>query len=313
MPLDARARGFLDKLAASGAGSTLALTVEERRRSLAELLRFGAPAKLVGSIDDRTFPGPASAVRLRVYTPSGFTARERLPGLLYFHGGGFVAGSLDTHDGICRALTQASGCRLLSVDYRLAPEHPFPAAIEDGLAATAWVTAHAEELSLAPDRIGVCGDSAGATLAAVVCQSGAAAGRPRLVGQVLICPIMDYAAESESRRRLAQGYLVDRATLEHDLQYYLPAGTDRTDPRVSPLRARELGGLPPACVHTAECDPLRDEGAAYAERLREAGVANTYHCHPGMIHLFYGLGAVIPYADTALQLIGADVRSLLSK
>lgn len=313
MPLDARVRGFLDKLAASGAASTSVLTVEERRRSLAELLRFGAPAKPVGSVHEETFPGPASALRIRIYTPSGFRAREALPGLLYFHGGGLVAGSLDTHDGICRALTQASGCRLVSVDYRLAPEHPFPAAIEDGLAAATWVTARAEELGLYPDRIGVCGDSAGATLAAVTCQSCTAAGRPRLACQVLICPIMDYAAESESRRSLAQGYLVDRATLEHDLRYYLPAGADRTDPRVSPLRATQLRGLPPACVHTAECDPLRDEGAAYAERLREAGVPNTYYCHPGMIHLFYGLGAVIPYADTALQLIGADVRSLLAK
>jgi acetyl esterase len=235
-----------------------------------------------------------------------------LPGLVYFHGGGLVAGSLDTHDGICRALTQASGCRLLAVDYRLAPEHPFPGAVEDGLAATAWVAAHAAELGLDPERLGISGDSAGATLAAVVCQSAAAAGQPPLACQFLICPIMDYSAESDSRRSLADGYLVDRATLEHDLRHYLPAGADRADPRVSPLRAAALRGLPPTCVHTAEYDPLRDEGAAYAERLRAAGVPSTYRCHPGMIHLFYGLGALIPYASTAFQLMGADVRSLLA-
>jgi acetyl esterase len=312
MPLDARARRFLDTLAASGAASTLALSVEERRRSLAQLLGFGGSAPAVGSVAERTLPGPASQLRLRIYTPAGVGAHAVLPGLVYFHGGGLVAGSLDTHDGICRALTQASGCRLLAVDYRLAPEHPFPGAVEDGLAATAWIAAHAAELGLDPERLGISGDSAGATLAAVVCQSAAAAGQPPLACQFLICPIMDYSAESDSRRSLADGYLVDRATLEHDLRHYLPAGADRADPRVSPLRAAALRGLPPTCVHTAEYDPLRDEGAAYAERLRAAGVPSTYRCHPGMIHLFYGLGALIPYASTAFQLMGADVRSLLA-
>jgi acetyl esterase len=313
MPLDARVRRFLDKLAAAGAANALTLSVEERRRSLAELLSFGGPPTTVGGIEERTFVGPASQLRIRVYAPTGVGEHEVLPGFVYFHGGGFVAGSLDTHDGICRALTQASGCRLLSVDYRLAPEHPFPAAIEDGLAATAWITAHAAELSLDPDRIGVCGDSAGATLAAVVCQSVAAGGRLRLACQLLLCPIMDYAEESDSRLSLAEGYLVDGATLEHDLRHYLPMGADRADPRVSPLRAHGLRGLPPTCVHTAEFDPLRDEAAAYAGRLRAAGVPSTYCCHPGMIHLFYGLGAIIPYADTAFDLMGADIRSLLAK
>jgi acetyl esterase len=313
MPLDARVRRFLDKLAASGAASALALSVEERRQSLAQLLSFGGPPKAVGGVQDRTFAGPASPVRIRIYTPARVGAQPPLPGLVYFHGGGLVAGSLDTHDGICRALTQASGCRLVSVDYRLAPEHPFPAAVEDGLAATAWVTAHAAEVGLDADRIGVAGDSAGATLAAVVCQSLAASGAVRLAYQFLLCPIMDYAAESDSRRSLEQGYLVDRATLEHDLRHYLPAQADRADPRVSPLRAAQLRGLPPSGVHTAEDDPLRDEGAAYAERLTEAGVPTTYRSHPGMIHLFYGLGGIIPYAETAFDLMGADIRSLLAR
>jgi len=312
MPLDARVRRFLDTLAASGAASTLALSVDERRRSLVQLLGFTGSAKAIGAIENRAIPGPASGLRLRSYAPAGVGAREELPGLVYFHGGGLVAGSLGTHDGICRALTAATRCRVFSIDYRLAPEHPFPAAIEDGLTATAWVASHAAELGLDPERLGISGDSAGATHAAVVCQSVAAAGQVRLACQLLLCPIMDYAAESESRRSLAAGFLVDRDTLEHDLRHYLPAGTDRADPRVSPLRARDLRGLPPASVHTAEFDPLRDEGAAYAERLRAAGVPTTYRCHPGMIHLFYGLGALIPYADTAFELIGADLRSLLA-
>jgi acetyl esterase len=313
MPLDPRARRFLDTLAAAGAASTLALTVEERRRSLAQLLSFGGPPQAIGGVAERTLPGPASPLRMRIYTPPGVGPDAVLPGLVYFHGGGLVAGSLDTHEGICRGLARSSGCRLLSLDYRLAPEHRFPAAIDDGLAGTAWVASHAAELGVDPERIGISGDSAGATLAAVVCQSAAAAGQPRLACQFLICPIMDYAAESDSRRSLAEGYLVDRATLEHDLRHYLPEGADRADPRVSPLRAAELRGLPPTCVHTAEYDPLRDEGAAYAERLRAAGVPSTYRCHPGMIHLFYGLGALIPYASTAFELMGTDVRSLLAR
>ncbi len=313
MPLDPRAKRFLDTLAASGAASTLALTVEQRRRSLAQLLSFAGPLPTVGGVEERTFPRPAGSLRVRIYAPAGVGAHEVLPGLVYFHGGGLVAGSLETHDGIGRALAAASRCRLLSVDYRLAPEHSFPAAIDDGLAATWWVATHAAELGLDPDRLGVCGDSAGATLAAVVCQSAAALGQPRLACQFLLCPIMDYAAESDSRRSLAQGYLIDRATLEHDLRHYLGPEADRADPRVSPLRAPGVMNLPPTVIHTAEFDPLRDEGAAYAERLRAAGVKITYRCHPGMIHLFYGLGALIPYAGAAFGLMGADVRSLMAK
>ncbi len=313
MPLDPRAKRFLDTLAASGAASTLALTVEQRRRSLAQLLSFAGPLPTVGGVEERTFPRPAGSLRVRIYAPAGVGAHEVLPGLVYFHGGGLVAGSLETHDGICRALAAASRCRLLSVDYRLAPEHSFPAAIDDGLAATWWVATHAAELGLDPDRLGVCGDSAGATLAAVVCQSAAALGQPRLACQFLLCPIMDYAAESDSRRSLAQGYLIDRATLEHDLRHYLGPEADRADPRVSPLRAPGVMNLPPTVIHTAEFDPLRDEGAAYAERLRAAGVKITYRCHPGMIHLFYGLGALIPYAGAAFGLMGADVRALMAK
>lgn len=313
MPLDPAARRFLDTLAASGALRAPAPAIEERRRSLAGLLRFSGRPRAIGSIEERAFPGPASALRLRIYTPPGVPARQLLPGLLYFHGGGFVAGTLDTHDGICRALAAACRSRLLSVDYRLAPEHPFPAAVDDGCAALAWAAAHAPELGVDAARLVVCGDSAGATLAAVVCQMAAATGQSRVAGQFLLCPIMDYAAESDSRRALAEGYLLERATLEQDLSHYLPDGADRADPRISPLHTARLEALPPTCVHTAEFDPLRDEGAAYSERLRAAGVPGTYRCHPGMIHLFYGLGALIPYADAAFDLMGADVRALLTR
>jgi acetyl esterase len=312
MPLDPRAKRFLDTLAAMNPPSALSLTVEERRRGLAHLLSFAGVPKPVGAITEVIVPGPGGALAVRCYAPAGARAGEILPGLIYFHGGGLVAGTLETHDPVCRSLSNASGCRVLSVDYRLAPEHPFPAAIADGCTATAWIAAHGEELALDATRLGISGDSAGATLAAVVCQATTASARVPLAFQFLLCPIMDFAAESDSRRSFAHGYLVDRDTLEHDLKYYLAADVDRADPRVSPLRAAEVRHLPPTAVHTAEFDPLRDEGQAFAQRLQREGVPTIYRCHPGMIHLFYGMGGVIAYASDAFGLMGADIRSLLA-
>jgi len=311
MPLDPRAKRFLDRLAALSPPSVLSLSVSERRSGLEQMLSFGGPPETVGKVESRSLPGPAGPLEVRIYTPL-VPGAQPAPGLIYFHGGGLVAGSLDTHDSICRSLSNASGCVLFSVDYRLAPEHPFPAAVTDGCHATQWIAAHAAQLGIDPQRLGICGDSAGATLAAVVCQSLAQAGEPRLALQFLLCPIMDFCAETGSRRDFASGYLVDRATLEHDLKHYLGPDAQPGDPRVSPLRASDVSGLPPTCIHTAEYDPLRDEGAEYAGRLREAGVQATYRCHSGMIHLFYGMGALIPYATTAYQLMGADIRALLT-
>lgn len=311
MALDARAKRFLDTLAAMNPPSALSLTVDERRSALQHLLSFSGPPEAVGGVEDRTLPGAEGPLTIRIYTPAAGRSAETLPGLIYFHGGGLVAGSLDTHDPICRSLANASACRVLSVDYRLAPEHPFPAAVADGRAATTWIAAHALEWGVDPERLGICGDSAGATLAAVVCQAMAASQQVRLALQFLLCPIMDFAAESDSRRSFARGYLVDEATLQHDLKHYLGAGADRADPRISPLRAADLRALPPTAIHTAEFDPLRDEGQAYAERLQAAGVRTIYRCHPGMIHLFYGMGGIIPYAGAAFEQMGADIRGLL--
>lgn len=311
MPLDPRAKRFLDTLAAMNPPSALSLTAIERRHALEQLLSFSGPPEAVTAVRDLSIPGRGASIRLRLYTPSGAQPDAVLPGLVYFHGGGLVAGSLETHDPIGRSLCNASGCRLVSVDYRLGPEYPFPAAVEDGQDACAWAFAHFAELGIDPAQIGICGDSAGATLAAVVCQAVASAGmRPAF--QFLLCPITDFVAESQSRRDFAEGYLIDRATLRHDLKHYLGAGNDPADPRVSPLRATDLKGLPPAIVHTAEFDPLRDEGRAYASRLEEAGVGTIYRCHPGMIHLFYGMGGLLPYARAAFGLMGDDIRALLA-
>jgi acetyl esterase len=312
MPLDPRAKRFLDRLSALNPPSVLALTVSERRDGLRHLLSFSGPGEAMGSIEERTLPGPTGLpLVVRIYRPANTDPSSLPPALVYFHGGGLVAGSLDTHDPICRSLSNASGCVLLSVDYRLAPEYPFPAAIADGCHATVWAATHAQELGIDGHRLGVCGDSAGATLAAVVCQTVAATGETRLALQFLLCPIMDFCAATESRRDYSAGYLVDQATLDHDLKHYLGADGDPSHPRISPLRVADVSGLPPTCIHTAQYDPLRDEGAAYAERLRQAGVPTIYRCHSGMIHLFYGMGALIPYAATAYQLMGTDIRATL--
>jgi acetyl esterase len=312
VPLDPRVKRFLDALAAGKPPNALETTVEERRRGLAELMKLAGPETAVDRVEDRTLPGPGGqALGVRIYTPLDAKS-NLLPGLIYFHGGGLVAGTVATHDSIGRTLASSGACRVVSVDYRLAPEHPFPAALDDALAAVTHISAHAAEFGIDGRRLGICGDSAGGTLAAATAQAVARIGSPRLALQLLICPILDYSRSTDSRRDLASGYLVDQATLDHDLLHYARPGTDPADPRISPLRAGDVAGLPRTLIHTAEFDPLRDEGRDYFERLARAHAEVSYTCHPGMIHLFYGLGAVIPYARTAFEQIGGEIRAALA-
>jgi acetyl esterase len=311
VPLDPRVKRFLDVLAAGKPPNALETTVAERRVGLAELMKLAGPEAPVGGIENRSLPGPGQALPIRVYTPLDAQS-QILPGLVYFHGGGLVAGTVQTHDSIARTLANSGACRVISVDYRLAPEHPFPAALDDALAAVTHIGAHAASFGIDGARLGICGDSAGGTLAAATAQAIARIGSPRLALQLLICPILDYSRSTVSRRELASGYLVDQATLDHDLMYYLPPGTDPANPRISPLRAEDVAGLPRTLIHTAEFDPLRDEGRDYFERLTRAHSVVSYTCHPGMIHLFYGLGAVIPYARTAFEQIGGEIRAALA-
>jgi acetyl esterase len=310
MPLDPHAKRLLDMLAMTGSVDALRLSVNDRRDLFRKLMSLSVSDAPIGRIQDRALPGPGGPINIRVYTPIAPLA-DRLPGLVYFHGGGLVAGSLDTHDSVCRTLANETGCRLISVDYRLAPEHKFPAAVMDGYAATIWAVEHVAELGIDRDRIAVAGDSAGATLAAIVCQMARRVQRVHLAAQLLLCPITDFAAEVESRSDFSEGYLLDKAMMNRDREHYLPAGADPTDPRISPLRASDLSGLPPAYIHTAEFDPLLDEGRAYADRLLRAGVKVNYTCHVGMIHLFYGMANAIPYARTALKRIGSELRAAL--
>ncbi len=310
MPLDPRVKRFLNLLAAGNPPDARSATVEERRKGLVSLMEFGGPSAAIDRVENRTLPGPGGALPVRLYSPS---KDDILPGLVYFHGGGLVAGSLETHDGIARALCRSGGVRVVAVEYRLAPEYRFPAALEDAQAALRYVSGHAADFGIDAARLGICGDSAGATLAAATCQSAIQGGGPPLLLQLLLCPILDYSRITASKRDLSSGYLVDQATLDHDLMYYLPEGTSPSNPRVSPLLAGDVSGMPRTLIHTAEYDPLRDEGQNYSERLAKAGNDVSYTCHPGMIHLFYGLGAVIPYARTAFEQIGGEIRAALAR
>jgi acetyl esterase len=295
-------------LALGGQTDPSRMTVSGRRQAFQNLMKFSEQSVPIGRVEDRSLPGPEGPIGIRVYTPAK-TSSDRLPGLVYFHGGGLVAGSLDTHEGVCRALANESGCRIVSVDYRLAPEHPFPAAVMDARAALLWVLGNAGELALDRDRIGIGGDSAGGTLAAVSCQMAREIPGLKLGFQLLLCPIMDFAGETESRRAFSRGYLLDESTMDRDLECYVPAGIDVADPRISPLRSADFRSLPPAYIHTAEFDPLRDEGEAYADGLRLAVVEVVHTCHPGMTHLFYGMTGLIPYARSAMKAIGAQIRA----
>jgi acetyl esterase len=245
-------------------------------------------------------PGHGGTIPARLYLPGGLAPGTPMPLTIFFHGGGWVIGDLDTHDGVCRFLAAAAGTAVLAVDYRLAPEHPFPAAVEDAWAAFAWAVANAAELAIDPARIGVAGDSAGANLSAVVSLLARAGGGAMPAMQLLIYPPTDSAGDLPSRRLFGEGFLLTKGDMDTFEAHYLPPGTDATDPRVSILLAPDLTGLPPAYVATAGFDPLRDEGEAYALRMREAGVQVALRRHPGLIHSFANQTAISRTARGAM-------------
>lgn len=301
MPLDPHVSRFLDMMAL---GRSDGIRLDARREAIRGLARLAGPGAEGVATRDRVLPGPAGPLAARLYAPEG---SEGGPGLVYLHGGGLVTGDLDTHDGICRVLAEAGAFRVVAVDYRLAPEHPFPAALDDALAATDWIAAHAGELGIDPARLGIGGDSAGAGLAARVCQERRGG---QIRAQLLICPVLDVHGAYPSRRDFARGYFLDEATIRGDLAACGPEAA-APSPRLSPLREADLTGLPPARIHTAEYDPVRDEGATYAERLERAGVEAAHTCHASMIHFFYGLGRLVPRGRPILSEIARDFGACL--
>ncbi|MFT4120701.1 alpha/beta hydrolase [Bradyrhizobium sp.] len=306
MPLDPLAKRLLTMMAAAAPQARSRPSVEARRQSLAKLMQFARAEAPDVTTADGSLPGPGGELPYRLYTPTSAGAPS--PGFVFFHGGGLVAGSIATHERIAAALAHATGCRLVSIDYRLAPEHKFPAAIDDATAATEWVAREATSLGIDAGRLVVGGDSAGATLAAIVCQNALQNAGLSIVAQCLICPVLDFEETSPSRETFAEGHLIDRATIEADLADYLPDGIDAGDPRISPLRSTRLAGLPTAIIHTAEFDPMRDEGNAYARKLLAAGVTVEHVCHDGMVHNFHAMGAILPQAQLVLSQIGEQVR-----
>jgi acetyl esterase len=275
-------------------------TVEQaREENLAGVPIVTGPPRPMARVEGMTIPGPAGEIPARLYVALG-APKPPQPLLVYYHGGGWVIGDLDTHDGVCRFLADYSGCRVLSIDYRLAPEHPFPAPLEDAAAAFAWAAEQADELGIDPERIAVGGDSAGANLSTAVCLQARDSDSPRPAMQLLLYPPTDATGGQASRDTFAEGFLLTRSDMDWFECRYLPDGCESDDPRVSMMRAADVSGLPPAYVATAGFDPLRDEGETYAQRMREAGVKVALRRQSSLIHGFANLTAICPSARTAM-------------
>ncbi|WUH92911.1 alpha/beta hydrolase [Streptomyces sp. NBC_00433] len=299
MPLDPQIQALRDQRARSGEAPLYMLTVEQARAAdLAAIQAAGGSPRALHSVEDRKIPGPDGVLPARVYRPSG---ERRLPVLLYYFGGGWTLGSIDTADVLCRTLAAEAGCLVVSVGYRLAPEFPFPAAVHDCHAALRWVAAHADEIGADPARLAVGGDSAGGNLAAAVTLLARDRGDIGLAGQLLVYPNTDQPADAASARdsESADPYLFNHHSVAWYARHYLRDPADAADPLASPLRAADLSGLPPALVITAEYDPLRDQGEAYARRLAEAGVAVEATRYPGMAHGFFAMAGAVDAATTA--------------
>jgi len=306
MPLDPQARALLDQMLAMGGPPLHELSVAEARQMMVNLTALQGAPEAVSNVVNRTLPGPGGEIPVRIYTPQ---AKGPLPALVYFHGGGWVIGNLDSHDGVCRALANKGGCVVVSVDYRLAPEHKFPAAAEDAYAAAKWVAENAAALGIDAARVAIGGDSAGGNLTAVVALMARDRGAPALVYQLLIYPVTDAACDTASYRDNADGYLLTKDAMLWFWNHYIRGAADRANAYAAPLRADDLRGLPPALMITAEFDPLRDEGEAYAARLREANVPVQLSRYNGMIHGFFGMSAVLDQAREAVDESAAALRS----
>lgn len=310
MPLDPLVKAFLDRAAQIPRPKVWEMPTALMRQSFAGMMELTAPKDVaVGKVENFTIPGPGGEIRARAYAPIAASGPQ--PVLVYFHGGGFVAGNLASHDGLCRLLTAEGGFKVVAVEYRLAPEHIYPAALDDAWAALQWIEANAASIGVDAGRIAVGGDSAGAMLAAIVSQMAREKGGIRLAYQLLMFPNTVIGGETASLQEFAVGYFLERRAIEFFYSLYAPPGVDRNAPRVSPLKAENLSGLPPAYVMLAGYDPLHDEGLAYGEKLRDAGVKVTIADYPDMVHCFIYLQTVLPQAHEALATAARAVRAAL--
>ena len=313
MTLDPQARHALDLAAAAGRPAVETLSPEEARRHYKEgRAAVVPPPAPVALVENLTIPGPGGPIPVRHFRPAGTAAGAILPALIWYHGGGWVMGDLDTHEGICRALANAAGAAVVSVDYRRPPEAKFPAAVDDAYAVLAWLAENGDRLRIEGTRLAVGGDSAGGNLAAVTALLARDRGGPALRHQVLVYPVTDFARGHASYREHAQGFGLTAAAMAWFIDQYLNNAGEARDWRASPLLAPDLRSLPPAFVVTAEHDVLRDEGRAYADALRGANVPVVHRPFDGMIHGFLGMGRLIDAAAVATEEIGAALRRSLA-
>ena len=319
--LDPATGAFLNGMREAGGKPMYELPVEEVRANIRAASAQLAPAPAdVARVEDRRIAGKGGDFGVRIYTPRAAGPGATLPIVVYFHGGGWAAGDVDTHDASARYYSANADAIVISVDYRQPPEHKFPVAVEDSFAAVEWVAAHAGELGGNASRIGVAGDSAGGNLATVVCQLAKQRGGPRIAYQALIYPTVDLRGVTEdpnypSRMAFGNGdYFLSRRDMEWFRSLYLSdIPGESHDPRVSPIAAPDLSGLPPALVVTAGCDALRDEGKAYADRLSAAGVPVEYRCFEGTIHAFMSFAGAIPMGVEALSFVASRLKRNLSQ
>ena len=309
--LDPQAKALIDLMVARAVPAVHTLSPSEARRFYRERRSFTQPdAPALAQIEDRSIAGPHGTVPLRIYRPRHSGAP--LPALVYFHGGGWTIGDLDTHDVLCRQLCLGAGVVVVAVDYRLGPEHRFPAAIDDALAAVRWVQGEAQTLGIDASRIALGGDSAGGNIAASVSIVMRDAREAAPAFQLLIYPATDFRHDAPSHAANGKGYLLTTDSIHYYRGHYLAERAQWTDPRASPLLAEDHRGLPPALILTAGFDPLRDEGRQYADALSAAGNAVQYICFERQVHGFITMGRLIDEANTAVDLCAAALRRALS-
>jgi len=310
--LDPQIEALLQRMEQQGTPPVHTLTPMQARESRNPIfVKLGGPPEAVANVQDLNIPGPGGQIPIRIYTPQG---SYPFPILVYFHGGGWVICNLDTHDSVCRCLANGASCIVVSVDYRLAPEHKFPAAVDDAYAATRWVAENANRINGDPTRIAVGGDSAGGNLAIVVSLMAREKGGPSLIYQLLVYPVTNPSSlDTDSYREHGEGYILTKEAMEYYRDHYIGGKEELQNPYVSPLLAQELSGLPPALVITAEFDVLTDEAEAYADRLKKAGVPVSYTCYKGMIHAFFSLAAVVDRARDAMDEATGALRSAFAR